>query len=305
MQVPLQQQVSSIAAPPDWYPPRLTEVEAAIAAHLKVVKSALGSHSRLADAVEYSMRSGGKRLRPILVLEACATAGGPAADAMPAAIAVECVHAFTLIHDDLPAMDDDDLRRGRPTSHRVFGEALAILAGDWLQAHAFALLVEQARTPAMAAAWMAELAAATADVIAGQAADVESEGREPDAALVEIIHGWKTARLIQACCRMGAAAARASAAASDALGEYGQRLGLAFQIVDDLLDATGVEESVGKRVGKDATVAKQTYPAAFGVAESRRQVEREIAAALGALDPFGASAERLRDIAGFVAARDR
>lgn len=288
-----------------WYTERLAAFEAALADHLKLLKSAATPHTRLAAAVEYSMTAGGKRLRPILVLESCAACGGADAAAMPAAIAIECVHAFSLIHDDLPAMDDDDLRRGRPTNHRVFGEALAILAGDWLLAHALELLARGAATPGIAAAWCEELAAGTSDMIFGQAVDIESEGRAADETLVNLIHGWKTARLIEVSCRLGARAAAADEPAVAALGAFGRHLGLAFQIVDDLLDVVGDETATGKRVGKDAAVEKQTYPAVFGVAASRAAAAREGDAALEALTAFGPRAERLREVTRFVLSRDR
>jgi geranylgeranyl diphosphate synthase type II len=290
--------------PGGWYEPRRAAFDAALAAHLAGLEPAVRPHTRLMDAVQYSLSAGGKRLRPLLVLESAAACGGCDAAALPAAIAIECVHAFSLIHDDLPAMDDDDLRRGMPTNHRVFGDALAILAGDWLLAHAFRVL-GAGGDAAVTASWVWELSGGTSDMVIGQAIDIESEGRPADQELVRAIHGRKTSRLIEAACRMGAIAARANTETLAALGEFGRRLGLAFQIVDDLLDVTGVESAVGKRVGKDAVVEKQTYPAAFGVDASRVAAGREGAAALAALAPLGAAAERLREITRFVLARDR
>jgi geranylgeranyl diphosphate synthase type II len=241
----------------------------------------------------------GKRLRPILVLECCRVAGGEAQNAWPAALAIEFVHTFSLIHDDLPAMDDDDLRRGQPTCHRVFGEGLAILAGDWLLAHAFELLTDQ--PPAL----LATLAAGTADMISGQAADLEGERQVPNLDLVRYIHEQKTARLIESACLLGGLAARADRAVLGALGRYGRHLGLAFQIVDDLLDATGSTPATGKRVGRDAARFKQTYPAVLGAGQSRVLAEREAQQAVAALEPLRERAERLCGLAEYVLSRDR
>jgi geranylgeranyl diphosphate synthase type II len=284
----------------DWLDHSRAAVDAALAAHLNAIEVGLGPHSRLPAAVQYSVRLGGKRLRPILVLQSCRVCGGEVERAMPAALAVECVHTFSLIHDDLPAMDNDDLRRGQPTNHKVFGEGLAILAGDWLATHAFSLLEATHVAPALIAA----LARATERMIEGQAADIESEGRPADGELVRYIHERKTAALIEACCRLGALCAEAPDETVAALARYGQHLGLAFQIVDDVLDASGAAEKLGKGVRKDATAAKQTYPAAFGLAESRIQAGREIEAALQELGSFGSPADRLRDLARYVSRRD-
>ncbi len=284
----------------DWLEQSRMTVDAALAVHLKELEIRMGPHSRLPAAVQYSVRLGGKRLRPILVLETARVCGGQAEAAMPAALAVECLHTFSLIHDDLPAMDDDDLRRGQLTNHKVFGEALAILGGDWLAAHAFMLLASTPRAPALVAA----LASATEQMIEGQGADIENEGRQPDVELVRYIHAHKTAALIEACCRLGALSAAAPAESVATLAQYGHHLGLAFQIMDDVLDASGAPEKLGKGVRKDAAAAKQTYPAALGLAESRARAGREVETALRALDPFGSRAERLRDLARYVICRD-
>lgn len=288
-----------------WLEHSRLEIEAQLSTHLKDVETAMGPHSRLSAAVLYSVQVGGKRLRPILVLEACRACGGPAEAAVPAALAMEFVHTFSLIHDDLPAMDDDDTRRGQPTNHKVFGEGLAVLAGDWLVTHAFSLLVTdryyRERVPALVHA----LADGTEQMIEGQGADIESEGRPTDGELVQYIHAHKTAALIETCCRLGALCAGASGDAVAALARYGRHLGLAFQITDDLLDATSSLEQTGKRVGKDAAAAKQTYVAAFGVDESRAQARREVETALRVLDSFGGRADRLRDLARYVVRREK
>jgi len=288
-----------------WLRRRHQEVEDALGAHLGELESSFLPHSRLPEAVLYSVRAGGKRLRPILVVETCRVCGGRAETAIPAALAVEFVHTFSLIHDDLPAMDDDDLRRGQPTNHKVFGEGLAVLAGDWLAAHAFSLLVSDRYEGAVAPALVHALAEATKWMIEGQGGDLAGESRPTDVELVQYIHQHKTAALIEACCRMGAVCAGASGDAIAALARYGRHLGLAFQIADDLLDATGSAEEVGKRVGKDAAAAKQTWPAAHGVAESRVQARQEIEAALRVLASFGGRADRLRDLARYIIRRDR
>lgn len=297
-----QTSMSNFDAWRSWYESRRAAVDNALSIHLNRLKSTSPGNTRLLEAVQYSLSAGGKRLRPVLVLTACEICGGTDAAAWPAAIAIECVHTFSLIHDDLPAMDDDDLRRGMPTNHKVFGEAHAILAGDWLVAHALGLLAS-AGGPAAA-----ELVAALADgsecMIVGQTADIEGESKPTDAGRVQLIHEMKTAALIRAGCRMGAIAAAASAPEREAMSEYGRRLGLAFQIADDLLDATGTTEGLGKRAGKDAAASKQTYPAAFGMEESRRRAREEVDAARAALAPFGDRAATLRVLAEYVIRRD-
>ncbi len=289
----------------EWLAARSAAVDAYISNFLQLLRVQNNSEDSLLRAVEYSIAGGGKRLRPVLVLEACVACGGAEACAWPAALAVEMVHTFSLIHDDLPAMDDDDLRRGRPTNHRVHGEALAILAGDWLAVQPFALIA-RADLPAATRVALAEtLADGTTAMIAGQAADLAGERMPPREELVREIHERKTAALLSACSRMGALSAGASPARVEQLGEYGRRLGLAFQIVDDLLDETASAEHVGKRTGKDASAGKQTYPAVYGVEESRRRAAAEVAAAHDTLTDFGTEADRLRDLAGYVLARDR
>lgn len=289
---------------PEWFDRRREQAEAALASYLKIQKIREIPHSRLSEAVHYSIQSGGKRLRPVLVLECCAACGGDIEKAMPAALAIEFVHTFSLIHDDLPAMDDDDLRRGRPTNHRVFGEATAILAGDWLLAHAFSLLAGMPETP-MPARLCAVLAEGTLGMIEGQAADIAGESQNPDPALVEYIHEQKTGRLIEAACGLGAVAAGAAKPNLDAMLRYGRALGRAFQIADDLLDVEGTAEATGKNVRKDAERGKQTYPRVFGVSGSRARLADFVREAEEALRPLGKSAENLRELAVRMAARDR
>lgn len=262
--------------------------------------------AELHDAVLYAITGPGKRLRPYLLVRACELVGGSRATAWPAAVAVECIHAFSLIHDDLPCMDDDDLRRGRPTVHRKFGEAIAVLAGDALAVLPFELLAA-ANIPAhVTAAVSLELARATGWVgmIGGQAADVLGEGRPPSEITARYIHLRKTARLFEAACRMGALVGTAGPDQLARLASYGCNLGQAFQIADDLLDVAGSAESTGKAVGKDASHGKQTIPRCVGIEASRRIALELIDAAVAALASFGSEADDLRAIARFVIDRN-
>jgi len=262
---------------------------------------------RLWEAMRYSLLAPGKRLRPYLLCRCCELAGGTQETALPVAAAIECVHAFSLIHDDLPAMDDDDLRRGRPTCHVKFGEALAILAGDGLLALAFELMAGGAADADRAAALTRQLAAACgpAGMIGGQADDVCGEGTAPDRVLTESIHERKTARLFEAACRMGGLAAGARGAVLEALGAYGRELGRAFQIADDLLDVTANADTLGKGVAKDAAAGKQTYPRCVGIEDSRRAARAHAERAVAALASFGAPADDLRELAVFATRRSR
>lgn len=287
-----------------WFDGRRSTVDAALATHLDEVARTVSPHGRLADSVVYSVRAGGKRLRPILVLECCRLCGGEDAAALPAALAMEFVHTFSLIHDDLPAMDNDDLRRGQPTNHKVFGEATAILAGDWLLARALGLLTSAAVPRSAVAEAVATLARGTEAMIEGQDADMAGESRPPEQALVDYIHAHKTAALLETSCRLGALCAGAATTAVAALGTYGQHLGIAFQIADDLLDARGTVEQMGKAVGKDAAANKQTSPAVLGIAASEARAHAEVTHALTALETFGAAADRLRDLARYVVRRE-
>jgi len=289
----------------EWLDAQRRRVDRRISDHLNALKSEIHPHSPLLDSVEYSLADGGKRLRPVLVLENCRICGGVEEAAWPAALAIECVHVFSLIHDDLPAMDDDDLRRGKPTNHKVFGDATAILAGDWLVAHAFDLLASEQLEPAAARELVRTLAMGTSDMIVGQGADIAGEQSPTSQELVRFIHLHKTARLLESACRLGALAAGASDDDLAACTEYGRHLGLAFQISDDLLDRTGTTAEMGKRVGKDEEESKQTYPAAFGLEVSRNRARTVIEAAVAALERFGPSADKLRGLAWFVIARER
>ncbi len=265
----------------------------------------------LAAAMRYAVFPGGKRLRPMLVILACESCGGTIQAAMPAACAVELVHCYSLVHDDLPAMDDDDLRRGRPSCHKEFGEALAILAGDAMLTLAFEVLARQARSDQLAAAWCRELAmaAGACGMVGGQVEDIQAteNGRVTHDPVEHLksIHARKTGALLRASVRMGGLAADASPAAFQALDVFGQKIGLAFQITDDLLDTCGEEAATGKRVGKDHGRGKLTFPGLIGSDESRRMLKDLCDQACAALAPLGSRAERLKDLALFIVERDR
>ena len=274
----------------------------------RVLPAPAGHVPRLAEAMRYSALGGGKRLRPGLAIGAAEACGGARDLALPVAAAIEMIHTYSLIHDDLPAMDDDDFRRGRPTSHKVFGEALAILAGDALLTEAFEVLAtDGAVSPERRVAIVRELAAAAgpAGLVGGQVADLEAEGRELTLPELEFIHARKTGALILASVRGGAIAAGASGARLEALSEYARRVGLCFQIVDDLLDVEGDPAATGKGTGRDSTRRKATFPAVFGLEASRQRAAELVEEALGALAPFGEEAEALRALARFVGRRDR
>jgi geranylgeranyl diphosphate synthase type II len=248
---------------------------------------------RLREAMSYSLEAGGKRLRPVLVMAAAETCGGDRQEVLPAACAIEYIHTYSLIHDDLPAMDDDDYRRGKPTSHKVFGEAMAILAGDALLTRAFEILaVEGDMEDGLRLAVIREIthSSGTGGMVCGQVADMESEGMEVDRERVEYIHSYKTGALITSSVRCGALIAGAQPARLKSLTEYGRCLGKAFQIVDDLLDLEGDIAQLGKEPGSDLRKGKATYPSVVGVEASREEALRfglEAKAALEGL-PDGA-----------------
>jgi geranylgeranyl pyrophosphate synthase len=265
-----------------------------------------GVPAKLVESIRYSIMAGGKRLRPTLVLESArACAGGTAPPAaLAAACAIELIHTFSLVHDDLPAMDNDDLRRGVPTNHKVFGEAMAILAGDAMVVLAFKVLATQAPED-LTSALVKELAKATgpAGMIGGQVLDMEGEKRTLSLDELRNLHGKKTGALITAACRLGAISAKAGMQMVEAVTGYGQHLGLAFQIVDDLLDVTASAEQMGKSTGKDQSKGKNTYPALMGIDRSRSEAEKQYEQALKSLEPLGSRADGLRALARFVLER--
>lgn len=266
-----------------------------------------GCPERLAEAMRYAVLAPGKRLRPLLTLLACRACGGEPPQAMPAACAVEFIHAYSLVHDDLPAMDDDDLRRGLPTCHKQFDEATAILVGDALQARAFEVLATELTPASVAAGACAALgrAAGPTQLVGGQADDLAGADAGDDLHRLEAIHHRKTAAMILVSLELGALTAQASDQQRDALAVYGRCFGLAFQITDDLLDARGDEQQVGKRVGKDADRGKLTYTTLVGIDESRQQVDRLVAEGQQALDVFGPAADPLRALIRKLVDRDK
>ena len=266
-----------------------------------------GCPEKLRAAIRHSLLAPGKRLRPMLVLMAAEACGGSAQAALPAACAVEMVHTYSLIHDDLPAMDDDDLRRGLPTCHKQFGEAMAILAGDGLLALAFEVLAKGVQPPGVAAECCAALAeaAGACHLVGGQADDMDGDLSEGGLAALESIHRRKTGAMILVSLRLGGLVAGAGAAQRESLQQYGRRLGLAFQITDDLLDVRGEEATMGKRVGKDSGHGKLTFPGVLGLEESTHRARQLIDEACEALSPLGQRAAGLQALARYVVERNR
>jgi geranylgeranyl diphosphate synthase type II len=258
-------------------------------------------------AMRYSVFAGGKRLRPILCIAAAEACGGDAERAMPAACAVEVLHTYSLVHDDLPCMDDDDLRRGRPTCHKVFGDGMAVLCGDALLTEAFYILAETQATPRYRSdVFIKELALTSGSrhLIGGQVMDLEGEGKSLNKAQLVLIHKAKTAALLTTSLRLGAMAVNATPAKLAALTTFGQALGLAFQIIDDILDVTQSTEVLGKTAGKDANVDKATYPAIVGLEKSRKEAAALTKKAMYALTVFGKKAGHLHQLADFLLARN-
>ncbi len=257
-------------------------------------------------AMRYSMFAGGKRIRPVLCLAACEAVGGKHAAAMPLACAVECIHTYSLIHDDLPCMDDDDLRRGKPTNHKVFGEGIAVLAGDALLTEAFTMVAGSnppKHYPMQMLVRDLALAAGSLRLIAGQVQDLEGEDRQLALEEVKRTHLNKTAALITASIRLGAMAGNASPSELKRLTRYGQDIGLAFQVIDDILDATSTKEIMGKSVRADEKNKKSTFPIVLGLDKSREFAADLIADAHKQLSVFGKRAEPLRAIADFFLTR--
>tara|TARA_B100001939_G_C16883900_1_gene592179 strand:- start:367 stop:1257 length:891 start_codon:yes stop_codon:yes gene_type:complete len=263
----------------------------------------------LREAMRYSLLAGGKRLRPILCLAACELAGGDGELAMPTAVALEMIHTMSLIHDDLPAMDDDDLRRGRPTNHKVYGEAVAILAGDALLTRAFEMV--SLRSPGVPPDRLLKvvgelsLVAGAPGLVGGQVVDLESEGKDVDLDTLEYIHLHKTGALLSACVITGATIGGADEALIAALRVYARGIGLAFQIIDDILDITASSEVLGKTAGKDLIADKTTYPKLLGLEESRRRADALVREAKAVLKPWEQRSMPLLALADFITSRDR
>ena len=285
---------------------RLTEPVAAVQAYLAEFLAQRPLTPTLTEAIQYVLAGRGKRLRPLLVIRSCQAVGGTEAQALPAAAAIELIHNFSLVHDDLPAMDDDDLRRGRATLHVHTNEAMAILAGDAMTSLAFELLACRVRPGPLATQLCAELARATSDMIAGQVLDTlpDFDAAMPAMARLEAIHRHKTGALLRCACRMGALAGAADEAQLDALTAFGETVGLMFEVVDDLLDVTQTTEQLGKASAKDAAQGKLTYPGLIGVDASRRKIDELRAQALQTLDGSEKSVP-LRQLCTYMAARSR
>ena len=272
----------------------------------KLLPRATAEPATIHKAMRYSLFAGGKRIRPVLCLAACEAVGGRTTVAIPAACAVECIHTYSLIHDDLPSMDDDDFRRGKPTNHKVFGEGIAVLAGDALLTEAFALLAKSSppkEYPVRALVKELAFASGSLRLIAGQVQDLENESRKASLEEVKTTHLNKTAALITASIRLGAMTGGASPQQLKRLTRYGQDLGLAFQVIDDLLDATSTKEIMGKSVRADQKNQKSTFPTVLGLDKSRAYAGELIADAHEQLRSFGRKAEPLRAIADFFLTR--
>ncbi len=291
---------------PDFLAAHARQVEHALADALDQRVSA--APARLLEAMRYSLMAGGKRVRPALVLECYQASGGcDLTAAMPAAAAIECMHTYSLIHDDLPCMDDDDLRRGQPTCHRRFDEATAVLAGDALQTLAFELLAQ--------GSWASDLtvelcrglaqAAGCQGMVGGQMMDMQGEGRQDDILAVERIHVHKTGALIRWCTEAGALLAGADPDVRQSCSRYGKALGLLFQIADDILDATASSEDLGKSAGKDAAQNKATYVSILGLSRARELAAEMCELAIEACEPLGQGGENLRLLARYVKERGK
>jgi geranylgeranyl diphosphate synthase type II len=275
----------------------------------KLVPPAKSFPTSVHEAMRYSLFGGGKRVRPILSLAAAEALGASTRDFLPIAGALELIHTYSLIHDDLPAMDDDDFRRGRATCHKVYGEAIAILAGDGLLNMAFEALSDPRRLKAVPAnrliAIIKEISSASGvfGMVGGQVVDMESEGREVDFPTLEYIHTHKTGALIRASVRVGALYAKAGKRQFTALTHYGEMVGLAFQIADDILDVTGKQEEIGKDVGSDIKRGKKTFPSFYGLEESRRRAVEVADKAIRSLKDFDRKADPLRELAKYIVNR--
>ncbi|MFZ4592981.1 MAG: polyprenyl synthetase family protein [Verrucomicrobiaceae bacterium] len=273
----------------------------------RFIPSEVTSPATIHKAMRHSMFAGGKRLRPILCLAAAEACGGDLETAMPAACAVECLHTYTLIHDDLPCMDDDDFRRGVPTCHKVYGEGIAVLAGDALQALAFQLLAQvPSNLNYNVGHFVSELAITSGSLhlIGGQVMDLEGEGKKLPLADLRYVHESKTAALLTTSIKLGGMCVGASPEQVRALHTFGWDTGLAFQIIDDILDVTQTTEKLGKSAGKDLTSEKSTYPALLGLQASRDEAHRLTNEAMQALDVFGDKADALRQLAEHLLNRD-
>jgi len=268
-----------------------------------------GLAGEVITAMNYSLFAGGKRLRPILCIAGAEAVGGSADTVLPVACALELIHTYSLIHDDLPAMDNDDFRRGKPTNHTVFGDALALLAGDGLLTLAFNLMARQGfacdadKGLLLRVIYLISNAAGYKGMVGGQTVDIAYEGKEPDPSVVEYIHRHKTGSLIATAVTSGAILAGGSEEQEKAINRYGQQIGLAFQIADDVLNVEGDKDMMGKGIGSDRARGKMTYPGVFGIPESKRTQEELVESAIDCLRGFDEKADPLRNIARYIIKR--
>lgn len=285
-----------------------TIIEASMEQYMLKGDSLLAGHI---ETMRYSLFAGGKRIRPILCIAAAETLGCHNNAILPVAMSLECIHTYSLIHDDLPAMDNDDLRRGKPTSHVKFGEAAAILAGDGLLTFSFDLLSAPTLTSQISAETQVKLiqvlaqSAGSLGMVGGQAIDIDSEGKEIDFDTLRTLHSCKTGALITASVQMGAILGNATPAEYKAFTNYGRHIGLAFQIVDDLLNVTATTEQLGKKAGSDAELDKATYPAFFGIEGTRTKARQAVDDAITCLEPFDHRCEPLRELAHYIYSRNK
>jgi geranylgeranyl diphosphate synthase type II len=274
----------------------------------RLLPSASTRPATIHKAMRYSLFAGGKRVRPALCLAAATACGGTVEGALPLACAVECIHTYSLIHDDLPAMDDDDFRRGKPTNHKVFGEGIAVLAGDALLTQAFELATKAegwSRYPHQVLIQELAHASGSLQLIAGQVADLEGEGKRISASQLKYIHERKTSALLCCAVRLGGMSANCSSNELKALTNFGYNVGLAFQVIDDILDVTQTSEKLGKTAGKDTEAQKATYPSIVGLERSQKIAQELTSRAFRALTPFKGRAVALEALAEFLLKRDR
>jgi geranylgeranyl diphosphate synthase type II len=300
-------------------PPEFFDLKAYLSKRKALVDAALeaffsepeGPISDLMASMKYSLFAGGKRLRPILCLAGAAAVGGTETDVLPVACALELIHTYSLIHDDLPVMDDDDLRRGQPSNHKVFGEAVALLAGDGLLTDAFNLMAEAKLTGSVSPSALLKVigliarASGYRGMIGGQLVDIQSEGQSADSSLVEFIHKHKTGALITASVKSGAILGNGNESQIQSITSYGEKIGLAFQISDDILDIEGNSIEMGKKAGADEQKGKITYPSSVGLSRSKEIQVQLVEAAIESLNIFDRAADPLRQIARYIVERKK
>jgi geranylgeranyl diphosphate synthase type II len=285
-----------------------TRTESVNAALDRFLPSEKTKPATIHKAMRYSLFAGGKRMRPAVLLAAAEACGGKEADALPLACAVECIHTYSLIHDDLPAMDNDDFRRGKPTNHKVFGEGIAVLAGDALLTQAFEIAAQAKGWPRYSHRDLIleiAIASGSLQLVAGQVADLEGEGKKLSVSELRYIHERKTSALLCCSVRLGGMSANCTPTQLAALTDFGYNVGLAFQVIDDILDVTQTTEQLGKTAGKDVAVQKATYPAIVGLEKSRKIAEQLTAKAFAALKVFKGKAAALEGLAEYLLKRDK